>query len=148
MRSSLGQIKTRLILAALSAPLLIPVTRFLGWVSYGAHSKWTDFLLDLACVMFVTGLWFAVLDCLRRKDPPVAVRRKLPPVQLPLLQRAIGFIVGSAIQYGLGGIVDWILRHLIPWPAQEVLFVSALFPFGVGAVIGCSIFYGRRMLED
>lgn len=98
--------------------------------------------------MFVAGLWFAVFDWWRRKDRPIPVRRKSPPAQLPLLQQAIGFVVGSAIQFAIGGICEWILHHLIPWSVQQVLIASSLFPFSVGAVIGLWLFYGDRMFQD
>ncbi|HEX5278683.1 MAG TPA: hypothetical protein VFW28_01265 [Micropepsaceae bacterium] len=111
------------------------------------RSARANILLDLWCVLFVAGVWFGVYDWSKTKDRPAEVRRKPPLVQIPLLQQVIGFIVGSASQLALGNGVQWILDHLIPWLVQEVFGVFVL-SFGVGALIGCSIFDGGRMFRD
>lgn len=112
---------------------------FVWLFSYGSLSTRRSGFLDYAIVMIVAGVWGGAHERWRLKNEPVLAPANRPAVQLQFMQRALGFIIGSAVQLALLLAYSWIYNNVLrPLRLDDVMFAT-LFPLGGGFVFGISL---------
>ena len=138
-RALLNPVRNRLLLGSSSLLLAIPLAHLFGWFSYGSLTTRRSGFLDYAIVMSVAGVWGGAHERWKLNGEPVLAPVQHPTVQLPFMQRAVGFIIALAVQLALLLAYGWIYNNVLrPLRLDDVMFAT-LFPLGGGFVFGISL---------